>query len=139
MSNWSTARSSAAMVLFFLTILWCGCAERQTVMRDQVTTEYMLAKAGFQQYKPNYETPKSQALLDALPRGEITTFMANGRPYHAYPDKLTNTIYIGDNTAYQKYEGMAKGKNLCQRVDAPNSAGFWSCFQELQKAGAGPQ
>jgi len=99
----------------------------------------MLTKAGFQEYKPNMETPKSQALLDALPSGQITTFTGKGTVYHAYPDKLTNTIYIGDQAAYQNYVSLAKGRNLCQRVDAPNSAGFWSCFQELQKGGAAPK
>jgi hypothetical protein len=139
MANRSTARANAAIWLIFFTVLFCGCAERQAALRDQVTTEYMLTKAGFQQYKPNMETPKSQALLSALPSGEITTFRANGVPYHAYPDKMHNILYIGDQTAYQNYVSMAKGKNLCQRVEAPNSAGFWSCFQELQKGGAGPR
>jgi hypothetical protein len=139
MANWSTARPNTAICLILFTILFYGCAERQAAFQDQVTTEYMLTKAGFQQYKPNMETPKSQALLSALPSGQITTFMANGRAYHAYPDKLSNTLYIGDQTAYQNYVALAKGKNLCQRVDAPNSAGFWSCFQELQAGGAGPK
>lgn len=139
MANWSRAWSKAAIWLVLFTVLFCGCAERQAVLRDQVTTEYMLTKAGFQEYKPNMETPKSQALLDALPSGQITTFTGKGTVYHAYPDKLSNIIYIGDQTAYQNYVSLAKGRNLCQRVDAPNSAGFWSCFQELQKGGAGPK
>ncbi len=116
--------------------LFFGCAERQAAIRDQVTTEYLLSKAGFVQYKPNMETPKSQALLDALPGGEITTFNANGVAYHAYPDKQSGVLYIGDANAYQNYVSLAQGRNLCQRVDAPNSSGFWGCFQELQQAGA---
>jgi hypothetical protein len=131
------AGAKAAILFIFCIILVCGCGGMQPV-QDQVTTEYMLSKAGFTPYKPNMETPKTQALLDALPEGEITTFRANGTAYHAYPDKRLNILYIGDATAYQNYVSLAHGKNLCQRVEAPNSAGFWSCFQELQKAGAGP-
>ncbi|MCK9377156.1 MAG: hypothetical protein M0P73_13520 [Syntrophobacterales bacterium] len=116
-------------------ILFFGCAERQAAIRDQVTTEYLLSKAGFVQYKPNMETPKSEALLDALPGGQITTFNANGVAYHAYPDKQSRVLYVGDANAYQNYVALAQGRNLCQRVDAPNSSGFWSCFQELQQAG----
>ena len=85
----------------------------------------MLTKAGFTPYKPNMETPKTQALLDALPDRQVTTFMANGVPYHAYPDKRSNVLYVGDEAAYQKYVSMAQGRNLCQRVEAPDSAGFW--------------
>ncbi|MFA5109849.1 MAG: hypothetical protein WC443_00435 [Desulfobaccales bacterium] len=137
MVNWRKV-GLVAVWLVCGALLFCGCAERQAAVRDQVTTEYLLSQAGFTQYKPNMETPKTQALLDALPGGQITTFNANGVPYHAYPDKLSNVLYVGDAAAYQKYVGLAQGRNLCQRVDAPNSEGFWVCFQELQQAGTGP-
>jgi hypothetical protein len=136
MANRRQARANAAVWLFFCTILIFGCGGMQPV-QDQTTTEYMLSKAGFTPYRPNMETPKTQALLDALPEGQITTFKANGTAYHAYPDKRSNILYIGDAAAYQKYVSLAHGKNLCRQVNAPNSAGFWSCFQEMQKAGVG--
>jgi len=139
MANRRLAIFKVAFLLVFFTMLFQGCAERQAALRDQVTTEYLLTKAGFTTYKPNMETPRTQALLDALPGGQITTFTGNGTVYHAYPDKMANTLYIGDAAAYQKYAALAQGRNLCQRVDAPNSAGFWSCFQELQGAAARTQ
>ena len=135
MANWRQAGSNAVIGLIFLTILFCGCGGMQP-LQDQVTTEYLLNQAGFTQYKPNMETPKTQALLDALPGGQVTTFRANGVAYHAYPDKRSNVLYVGDQAAYEKYASMAQGKNLCQRVEAPNSAGFWGCFQEMQQKGA---
>jgi hypothetical protein len=100
-----------------------------------VIDEYMLTTAGFQEYKPNLETPRTQSLLDALPSGQITTFRANGVPYHAYPDKFSNILYVGDQAAYEKYVSLSQGKKVCQRVDAPDSAGFWGCFQEMQQKG----
>jgi hypothetical protein len=135
MGNRRQAGMSAAICLLFFAVLFWGCATGMQPLQDQVTTEYLLSKAGFTQYKPNMETPKTQALLDALPQGQVTTFRANGVAYHAYPDKRSNILYVGDQAAYDKYSGMATGKNLCQRVDAPNSAGFWECFQEMQKSG----
>jgi len=135
MANRRQARSNAVICLLFLTILFCGCGGMQP-LQDQVTTEYLLNQAGFTKYKPNMETPKTQALLDALPEGQVTTFRANGTEYHAYPDKRSNILYVGDQAAYQKYESMAQGQKVCQRVDAPNSAGFWGCFQEMQQKGA---
>jgi hypothetical protein len=98
-----------------------------------VIDEYMLTEAGFTPYKPNMETPKTQALLDALPSGQVTTFKGEGKIYHAYPDKGANILYVGDQNAYDKYVSMAQGKKVCQRVEAPDSSGFWSCFQELQQ------
>jgi len=135
MANRRQARSNAVIGLLFLTILFWGCGGMQP-LQDQVTTEYLLNQAGFTPYKPNMKTPKTQALLDALPEGQVTTFRANGTVYHAYPDKRSNILYVGDQAAYQKYASMATGKKLCQRVDAPNSAGFWGCFQEMQQQGA---
>ena len=134
-ANRKRAGANTAILFILCTILSCAGGGGMQPLQDQVTTEYLLAQAGFTPYKPNMETPRTQALLDALPEGQVTTFRANGTAYHAYPDKRSNILYVGDVAAYQKYVSMAHGKNLCQRVDAPNSAGFWGCFQELQQQG----
>jgi hypothetical protein len=134
-ANRRQARSKAFICLVFLTILFWGCGGMQP-LQDQVTTEYLLNQAGFTKYKPNMETPKTQALLDALPPGQVTTFTGNGKVYHAYPDKRANVLYVGDQAAYEKYAAMAQDKKVCQRVDAPESSGFWGCFQEMQQKGA---
>lgn len=136
-ANWRQAGSITVIGLILLGILGCaaGGGGGMQPLQSQVTTEYMLSQAGFTQYKPNMETPRTQALLDALPEGQITTFRANGVPYHAYPDKRSNVLYVGNQAAYEKYAGLAKDKNLCQRVDAPDSSGFWGCFQEMQQKG----
>ena len=136
--NWRQARSKAAIGVIFIAILFYGCAGGQVrsggqPLQEVVIDEYMLTTAGFQKYKPNMETPKTQALLDALPGGQVTTFRANGIGYHAYPDKGSNILYVGDQAAYDKYVSMAQGKKVCQRVDAPDSSGFWGCFQEMQQ------
>ncbi len=135
-ANWRQAGSIAVIGLIFLGILGCaggGGGGGMQPLQSQVTTEYMLSQAGFTQYKPNMETPRTQALLDALPEGQVTTFRANGVAYHAYPDKRSNVLYVGDQAAYDKYAGMAQDKKVCQRVDAPDSSGFWGCFQEMQQ------
>ena len=140
-ANWRQARSKTAIGFILVAILFYGCAGGQIrpggqPLQEVVIDEYMLTKAGFTPYKPNMETPKTQALLDALPSGQVTTFTGNGKIYHAYPDKRSNTLYVGDQDAYDKYVSMAQGKQVCQRVDAPDSSGFWGCFQELQQKGA---
>jgi len=140
-ANSRQARSKTAIGFILVAILFYGCAGGQLEtggqpLREDVVDEYMLTKAGFIPYKPNMETPKTQALLDALPSGQVTTFTGDGKAYHAYPDKGSNTLYVGDQAAYDKYVSMAQGKKVCQRVDAPDSSGFWGCFQELQQQGA---
>ncbi len=135
MANWRSARFNAAILLISCAILFYGCAGGQT-SQQVVSPLYMLTEAGFQRWDVNMETPKTQALLDALPSGQVTTFSGNGKVYHAYPDKLANTLYVGDQAAYANYVSMAQDRKVCQRVDAPDSSGFWGCFQELQQQGA---
>lgn len=140
-AKWRQGRSKTAMGFILAAILFCGCAGGQVrsggePLQAVVIDEYMLTKAGFTPYKPNMETPKTQALLDALPSGQVTTFTGGGKVYHAYPDKGANILYVGDQAAYDKYVSMAQGKKVCQRVDSPDSSGFWGCFQELQRQGA---
>ena len=137
-ANWRQARSKTAIGFILVAILFCGCAGGQLrdggqSLQGVVIDEYMLTKAGFVAYKPNMETPKTQALLDALPSGQVTTFTGDGKVYHAYPDKGSNILYVGDQEAYDKDVSMAEGKKVCQRVDAPDSSGFWGCFQEMQQ------
>jgi len=138
MANRRQARSKALILLIFCTILFYSCTGAQTI-QETVVTENLLTRAGFQPYKANMETPKTQALLDAIPKGQITTFTGNGKVYHAYPDERSNTLYVGDEAAYQRYLSMAKGQKVCRRVEAQNSAGFWSCFDEFQKSGRAPR
>ena len=140
-ANSRQAGSKTAIGFILVAILFYGCAGGQISPGGQITQEvvideYMLTKAGFTPYKPNMETPKTQALLDALPSGQVTTFSGDGKVYHAYPDKGANILYVGDQAAYDKYVSMAQGKKVCQRVNAPDSSGFWGCFQEMQQKGA---
>jgi hypothetical protein len=140
-ANWRQAGSRMAIGFIVVAILFCGCGGGGQVrsggvpLQTEVIDEYILTKAGFTAYKPNMETPKTQALLDALPSGQVTTFSGNGKIYHAYPDKGANILYVGDQGAYDKYVSMAHGRKVCQRVDAPDSSGFWGCFQEMQQKG----
>jgi hypothetical protein len=136
MANGRKARFHPAICLVVFTMLLHGCAGAPST-QQAVVTEYLLQKSGFQPWVVNEETPKRKALLDVIPKGKIVTFQMNGSAYHVYGDENSHTLYVGDAAAYQKYLSLAKDKQLCERVDATNSAGFWSCFDESQKGGGG--
>jgi hypothetical protein len=141
-ANWRQGRSKAVIGFIFIALLFYGCGGGGQLrsggepLNTVVVDEYILTKAGFTAYKPNMETPKTQALLDALPSGQVTTFRGDGKIYHAYPDKGANILYVGDQEAYDKYVSLSQGRKVCQRVDAPDSSGFWGCFQEMQQQGS---
>ncbi len=85
------------------------------------------------------ETPKRQALLNSIPPGKIVTYLLDGATYHVYVDKDSNTLYVGDAAAYQKYLSMTQGKQVCERVEGKNPQEFWGCFVEFQAVGAQPR
>jgi hypothetical protein len=146
MANRRQANYKALILLIFCTMLFNSCAEPQRPrivqrpsIQDTVVTEDLLSRAGFKPYSANMETPKTQALLNALPPGQITTFTGNGKVYHAYPDERSSLVYVGDQAAYQRYLALAHGRKVCRRVEAQNSVGFWSCFDEFEKSGRAPR
>jgi hypothetical protein len=128
----------AAICLILVTALWNGyaVADRQN-LQEQVVTEYLLEKAGFAKWQVNQDTPKREALLSALPKRIIVTYRRDGSTYHAYGDKDSRIIYVGDEAAYQRYLDLAQGRKVCERREGGGSAKFWSCFDEYRQGGGG--
>jgi hypothetical protein len=124
-------RLGAATLVILLTILFGGCAGGP-VTQDLVIKEYLLTDAGFGKLDVNDTTPKRQALMEAVPKGQFVTYRLEGNKWYVYADEASNAIYLGDEAAYQRYVSKVKDKRLCQSLDAENSAPFWSCFQEMQ-------
>jgi hypothetical protein len=145
MANWNRTSLIRAISLILTAILMNGCAgggqtKAETggqTLPHEVTTEYLLTTAGFKQLPVNEETPKRQALLNNIPAGKLVTYNRNGEVYHVYADEGSRALYIGDELAYQRYEALAKGRNLCVRVPGTNQVEFWGCMQEYQERGSG--
>jgi hypothetical protein len=135
-ANWRRSWFKAAISLLFISLMCTGCAGVQQPRTEKlVVTENLLQRAGFKPWNVNEETPKRRALLSTLPPGTIVTYRRNGQIYHVYGDENTNTLYVGDAAAYQKYLSLAKGEQLCGRVEGTNTEKFWSCFEEYQRTG----
>jgi len=136
MMFWNKERFIAAILLVLFAFPLCGCAGLETeTSQDRVITQYLLREAGFAKLEVNDTTPKRQALMDATPQGQFTTYRMDGKKYYVYNDKSSQALYFGDEAAYQKVVSMVNDKKLCQSMDATQSAAFWSCFEEFQKAG----
>jgi hypothetical protein len=135
MTNWRKVEFYGTFFLVLFTLVFSGCAGGQATTEKLVVTEYFLKDAGFKAYAVNDTTPKRQAILDNIPRGKIVTFTGDAGVYHVYSDEGSKTLYMGDEAAYQKYLSLAKGRQICERVDAASSVPFWSCFDDLNKSG----
>lgn len=132
-----SARLIPAIFFILIAILVNGCVTGQA-LQQEVTTEYLLASAGFQKWPVNEQTPKRKALLEALPEGQISTYIRDGQTLHAYPDLFSKVIYVGDEAAYQKYLSLSQGRQMCRRVTGANDVQFWSCMEDFQQRGPRP-
>lgn len=133
MANGRKAGVGVVLGLICLTLIVGGCATQQANRQQMVVSEYMLQKAGFKKWGVNYDTPKRAALMDNIPKGQITKFEGDGTPYYVYNDPNHNILYTGDESAYQNYLALSHGKNLCQVTKGSNNAQFWGCFQEYEQ------
>jgi hypothetical protein len=138
MAEGQEVRGNIVVWAIVFLIVSSGCAyeptRQQTVRTETVVTEYMLENAGFEKW-PVYKdyTPERSALMSSIPKGQMTTFRVGGSVYHVYNDENSQTLYVGDELAYQRYLSMTQGKNVCQRVESPEGQQFWACFQEYEQ------
>ncbi len=145
MASRNRAGFLGAVALLLTAILMNGCAGGGQTLGDaggqtpsqEVTTEYLLTKAGFKRLAVNDETPKRQALLNSIPPGKLVTYSRNGQVYHAYAVLTPPVLYLGDAAAFQRYQALAKDRKLCEQVPGKNPVEFWSCMQEYQERGPG--
>lgn len=131
-NGWKTRFYIALGIILAVSIVG-GCAAQKENLKQMVVSEYMLQKAGFQKWDVNTQTPKRAALMNNVPKGQITKFDADGKTYYVYSDPNHDTLYTGDENAYQNYLALAQGQNLCQVTRGTNNAQFWGCFQEYQQ------
>jgi hypothetical protein len=97
-------------------LLCAGCAAVQRHKAQQ--TESMLSAAGFKVTVA--DTPEKLAVLKAKPQHKIKFLQRHGKTYFAYADADgCDCVYIGDQSAYQKYLGMLDQKRIAQESYDP--------------------
>lgn len=133
MADGRKVRINVVVGVILLVMLAGGCAAQKANLQQMVVSEYVLQKAGFKKWDVNYQTPKRAALMNNVPKGQITKFDADGRIYYVYNDPNHDTLYTGDQNAYQNYLALSHGQNLCRVVKGTNNAQFWGCFQEYEQ------
>jgi hypothetical protein len=115
-----------------------GLTQTQQNVQAQGNTEYLLQQAGFKKWQVNQNMPQQEALLSALPKRTLVTYERDGEKLHAYGDKDTRTLYIGDDIAYQRYLALAQGRDMCTvRTGGSESANFWNCMDAYRQGGGG--
>ena len=66
--------------------------------------ESVLLSAGFKTKVAT--TAKQRQELKTLPAGQVSPVTQKGKTFYIYPDAARNRIYAGNETEYQKYQGL---------------------------------
>ena len=122
------------VVAVVLIVVLAGCAAmRQERARDK---ENMLAAAGFQM-KPA-DTPKRVAHLQMLTPLKLLPYTrTDGKLLYVYADpKGCNCLYVGDETAYQRYRALEQQQRIAQEqmataqmnADSAMDWGLWGPY-----------
>jgi len=122
------------VVAVVLIVVLAGCAAmRQERARDK---ENMLSAAGFQM-KPA-DTPKRVAHLQSLTPLKLLPYTrSDGKLLYVYADpKGCNCLYVGDESAYQRYRALEQQQKIAQEqmvtaqmnADAAMDWGLWGPY-----------
>jgi hypothetical protein len=99
------------MSLIALAAFCGGCAAMQRKKTQE--TESMLSAAGFKMKIA--DTPEKMAKLKAKPQLKLKPLSRNGKVYYAYADADgCGCTYIGDQAAYQSYQGLVQQKEIAK-------------------------
>jgi hypothetical protein len=85
---------------FALLALATGCASYQVR-----TTESLLSEAGFHTLTPS--NPAQLAMYNQMTPYKLERNTLQGRALYSYADKQKGVVYIGGDTAYQRYRQLA--------------------------------
>jgi hypothetical protein len=98
---------SVMLVLAFAIFLG-GCAGMQAQQVE--SKEQLMSAAGFQMKAA--DTPQKQAHIQTLPQHALLAYPYKGKVVYVYRD--VNTLYMGDQGAYQRYQRLAVEKQIAR-------------------------
>ena len=99
----------AFIMVLTLAISLGGCAGMQTQQVE--SKEQLLSAAGFQMRYA--DTPQRQAQIQTVPQHKLLIYpYKGGGLVYVYRD--VNTLYMGDQAAYQRYQQLAVAKQIAQ-------------------------
>lgn len=81
-----------------------GCAATPTVTAPTKTMPEMLREAGFKVFPA--ETPQELAHLQVCPKETVMIHERPGIRCYAFADPLGKAMYIGDEAAYRRLQGL---------------------------------
>lgn len=111
-----------------------GCATGPAVTAPGRTMPEMLQEAGFKASPAN--TPQKMAYLQTCPKDTLMIHTRPGAKVYCFVDPATNSMYMGDEAAYQRLQdllGKQQQKIEEQRIESDPQ--FWPLWVDRQGGG----
>ena len=102
------------MIVTFLGLIVTGCAMLEE--EEAKRTERLLIASGFMIQSAN--TPEQIAQLEAQPQRQLIMHYKDGEPRYVYANSYENCMYVGDQTANQKYQALLVQQEITARNQA---------------------
>jgi hypothetical protein len=123
-----TTTSILFIILFgVIGISLVACATRPSAMASPKTMTQMLQEAGFKAYPAN--TGEEMTHLRGCPKDTLMIHERPGGVCYAFADQATNSMYIGDEAAYQRLQSiMERQQQLFQEQRIKEDKEFWKTW-----------
>ncbi len=102
-----------------------GCAAAPTATAPAKTMPELLKEAGFKAFPAN--TPQEMAHLQTCPKDTLMIHKQPGAVCYAFADPTSKTMYIGDEAAYWRLQGLLEKQEQKineQRIESDPE--FWN-------------
>jgi len=106
------------MIIGLLGLFVTGCAMLEE--DEAKRTEKLLIASGFMIQSAN--TPEQINQLEAQPQRELIMHYKDGEPRYVYANSYENCMYVGDQTANQKYQALLVQQEIAARNQATAEA-----------------
>jgi len=124
------------MLVMTIGLSLAGCATGPTSPAPVKTRTEMLKEAGFKEIVA--ATPQEKAYLKTCPANTLMIQHRPGAQCYAFSDPNSNTMYIGDEAAYQRFQNLLERQqekiNIQREESNPE---FWTLWGDKYGAGGG--
>ena len=132
--NHRTASLLVIILVGIIGISLVGCAGGPTVRAPAKPTPQLLEEAGFKVFPG--DNAKVKAYMQTCPKDTMMIHTKAGATVYCFADPATNTMYHGDEAAYQRLQTLLKTRQQTikeQKIEQDPE--FWRMWQSLHGLG----
>jgi hypothetical protein len=132
--NHKTASLLVAILVGIIGLSLVGCARAPVVQTQPKTMPQLLTEAGFKAFPAN--APYASEYMQKCAKNTLMIHTRGGTTVYCYVDQATNTMYHGDEAAYQRLQSLLQSRQQTvpeQKIE--NDPMFWRMWESSRGLG----